>query len=80
MMSLKIRNQGTRNLTEEFARQADEPATQAGPERPGRIRKRRNRAALAKRLLEIGRQCAALPVLDKRRPEVMLYDRRGLPK
>jgi hypothetical protein len=32
------------------------------------------------RLLEIGHECAALPVLDRRRPEDMLYDKHGLPK
>ena len=33
-----------------------------------------------KRLLAIGRECARLPVLDKRSREEMLYDERGLPK
>ena len=35
---------------------------------------------LAKRLLKLGRECAGLPVLDKRTPEEMLYDESGLPK
>jgi hypothetical protein len=35
---------------------------------------------LAHRLLQIGRECAALPVLDERSPDEMLYDEQGLPK
>ena len=49
-------------------------------ERLHRIRKRRNRTVLVKRMLKIGRECAALPVLDRRKPEDMLYDKSGLPK
>ena len=49
-------------------------------ERLERIRKTRNRGALAERLLKIGRECARLPVLDKRNPEKMLYDENGLPR
>jgi hypothetical protein len=49
-------------------------------ERLERIRRTRNRGALAERLLKIGRECAKLPVLDKRSPDEMLYDDSGLPK
>ena len=49
-------------------------------ERLERIRKKPNEDSLVERLLEIGRECAKLPVLDKRSPEEMLYDKRGLPK
>jgi antitoxin VapB len=49
-------------------------------ERLERIRKTRNRGAVAERLLKIGRECARLPVLDRRSPEEMLYDENGLPK
>jgi hypothetical protein len=49
-------------------------------ERLERVRKARNRGPLAKRLFEIGRQCARLPVLDERSPEEMLCDEKGLPK
>ena len=48
-------------------------------ERLGRIRKQRNKTASVKRMLKIGRECAAMPVLDRRKPEVMLYDKNGLP-
>ena len=44
------------------------------------IKKSRNKARLVNRLLAFGRECAKLPTLDKRNPEAMLYDRRGLPK
>jgi hypothetical protein len=35
---------------------------------------------LAQRLLKLGRECAGLPVLDKRTLDEMLYDENGLPK
>ena len=57
-----------------------EALDRAVAERLERIRRRRNKAALIKRLHKIGQECAALPVLDKRRPEEMLYDRHGIPK
>jgi len=49
-------------------------------ERLERLRRRRNRKALAERLLKIGDQCSRLPVLDSRAPDAMLYDERGLPQ
>lgn len=37
-------------------------------------------SSLAERLVQIGRECAALPVLDGRMPDEMLgYDESGLP-
>ena len=83
-MSLNIKNEETHRRARELARLAGETMTQAADraiaERLERVRKTRNRGALAKRLLEIGRQCARLPVLDRRNPEEMLFDERGLPK
>jgi len=38
------------------------------------------RGSVAARLLEIGRRAAALPVLDPREPDDILYDEHGLPK
>jgi hypothetical protein len=35
---------------------------------------------LAERLLEMGLRASALPVLDARDPDDMLYDEFGLPK
>ncbi|MEO8125445.1 MAG: type II toxin-antitoxin system VapB family antitoxin [Bryobacteraceae bacterium] len=83
-MSLNIKNEDTHRRARELARLAGETMTQAVDraiaERLERIRKTRNRDGLAWRLLEIGRECAKLPVLDARSPEEMLYDENGLPK
>jgi antitoxin VapB len=83
-MSLNIKNENTHRQAKELARLAGETMTEAVDravaERLERIRRRRNVKALAKKLLEIGRHCASLPVLDERSPEDMLYDERGLPK
>jgi antitoxin VapB len=83
-MSLNIKNEETHRRVRELARLAGETMAEAVDravvERLDRIRKKRNKAQLVQRLLEIGRECAKLPVLDKRSPEEMLYDRRGLPK
>ncbi|MBM3775331.1 MAG: PSK operon transcription factor [Acidobacteria bacterium] len=83
-MSLNIKDEQTHRRAKELARLAGETMTEAVDrairERLERLHKRRNKAAVVERLLEIGRECAALPVLDRRRPEDMLYDKRGLPK
>jgi antitoxin VapB len=83
-MSLNIKNEATHRRAQELARLAGESMTRAVDraigERLERIRKTRNRGALAERLLKIGHECARLPVLDKRTPEEMLYDENGLPK
>ncbi len=83
-MSLNIKNAETHRRAQELARLAGETMTEAVDraiaERLERIRKKRNRGALAERLLEIGHECAGLPVLDRRSPDDMLYDEKGLPK
>jgi antitoxin VapB len=83
-MSLNIKNEETHRRAQELARLAGETMTgavdRAIAERLNRIRKRRSRADLVERMLKIGRECAALPVLDRRKPEDMLYDKNGLPK
>jgi antitoxin VapB len=83
-MSLNIKNEETHRRARELARLAGESMTEAVDraiaERLERIRKRRNKAGLVERLLEIGHECAALPVLDKRSSEDMLFDKHGLPK
>ena len=83
-MGLNIKNEDTHRRARELARLAGETMTQAVDraiaERLERIRKTRNRDGLAERLLEIGRECARLPVLDSRSLEEMLYDEHGLPK
>jgi antitoxin VapB len=83
-VSLNIKNEETHRRAQELARLTGETMTgavdRAITEGLHRIRKRRNRAELVERLLKIGRECAALPVLDRRKPEEMLYDKSGLPK
>jgi antitoxin VapB len=83
-MSLNIKKEETHRRAQELARLVGESMTEAVDrainERLERIRKARNRGVLAERLLEIGRQCARLPVLDERSPDKMLYDEKGLPK
>jgi antitoxin VapB len=83
-MSLNIKNEETHRRAQELARLAGETMTgavdRAIAERLNRIRKQRNKTGLVERMLKIGRECAALPVLDRRKPEDMLYDKDGLPK
>jgi antitoxin VapB len=83
-MSLNIKDEATHRRARELARLAGETMTRAVDraigERLERIRKTRNRTSLAERLLKIGRDCARLPVLDKRSADEMLFDERGLPK
>jgi antitoxin VapB len=83
-MSLNIKNEATHARVRQLARLTGESMTEAVDravtERLERIRRNRNQEQLAKQLLQIGRECAALPVLDRRNPEDMLYDEYGLPK
>lgn len=83
-MSFNIKNEETHRRAKELARLTGETMTEAVDraiaERLDSIRRKRNKPALVERLLEIGHECASLPVLDKRSPEAMLYDKRGLPK
>lgn len=83
-MSLNIKDEATHRRARELARLAGETMTRAVDraigERLERIRKARNRTALAERLLRIGHDCAKLTVLDKRSADDMLFDERGLPK
>lgn len=83
-MSLNIKNEQTHRRVRELARLAGETMSEAVDravnERLERIKRMRNKERLVERMLEIGRECASLRVVDKRSPEDMLYDRRGLPK
>lgn len=83
-MSLNIKNEETHRRAQELARLAGETMTgavdRAITERLNRLRKRNDKAAFVDRILKIGRECAALPVMDHRKPGDMLYDKRGLPK
>lgn len=83
-MSLNIKNEQTHERARQLSKLAGESMTEAVDraivERIDRIQRARNQKAISKRLLKIGQECAALPVLDKRTPEEMLYDQDGLPK
>ena len=83
-MSLNIKNEQThrraRKLADLMGETMTEAVDRAVTERLERASRIRNRGRRVERLLQIGRECAALPVLDERSPEEMLYDERGLPK
>lgn len=83
-MSLNIKNEDTHRRAKELARLAGETMTEAVDkavaERLERLRQRRGAKAVAEQLVEIGKRCSQLPVLDDRTPEEMLYDDYGLPK
>jgi antitoxin VapB len=84
VMGMNIKSENTHRRAKELARIAGETIAEAVDravtERLERLRRRRNRQALAERLLKIGDQCSRLPVLDIRAPDEMLYDERGLPQ
>ncbi len=86
MQQLNIKNQDACRLAQELAQMTGQSVTQAviqalrayidrlhGQEHAGR-------QGLADRLLDIGRDVAALPDLDPRHPDEILYDAHGLPK
>ena len=83
-MALNIRNPEAEALAADLARLTGETktaaVTKALREQLGRLRRDRSGVGLADRLVAIGKECAALPVLDDRAPEEILgYDEEGLP-
>ncbi len=83
-MALSIKNDEADRLARELAELTGETLTEAVVsslrERLERKRAQRDARPLSERLMEIGRRCAALPVLDDRSPdEVLGYDEHGLP-
>lgn len=83
-MALSIKDPDADRLARELAARTGETLTEAIVtslrERLERERKKARRRTLADDLGEIGRRCAALPVIDERTAEEILgYDRRGLP-
>lgn len=83
-MALNIRNSEAEQLAAELARITGETKTEAVAaalrDRLARVRRDRSGVGLADRLVAIGRECAALPVLDDRTAEEILgYDEHGLP-
>lgn len=83
-MALNIRNPETERLAAELAKLTGETKTEAVTKailsRLKRLRRERSGRSLAAELSEIGRRCAALPVLDPRpADEILGYDEHGLP-
>lgn len=83
-MALNIRNAETEVLAAELARLTGETKTEAVTkavrDRLERVKRGRHQRSLADELDAIGKQCAALPVLDSRTPdEIVGYDDHGLP-
>jgi antitoxin VapB len=83
-MALNIRNRETEKLASDLAALTGETKTEAVTkalrDRLDQIKRRRSKRHLADRLDEIAKHCAALPILDGRSPEEMLYDQHGLPR
>ena len=83
-MGMNIKSGDTHRRAKELARITGETIAEAVDravtERLDRLRKQRNRKALAARLLKLGDQCSELTVLDSRSADEMLYDERGLPQ
>ena len=83
-MPLSIKDRETERLARELARRTGESLTvatrKALAERLRRVGDGRRKALLLDDLAAIRRRCAALPVLDARRPDELVgYDERGLP-
>jgi antitoxin VapB len=83
-MGINIKNEETQKLIRELSGLTGESMTNAVKhaveERLRREKAKRGREGVAERLMEIGRQCASLPVLDDRTPdEILGYDEHGLP-
>lgn len=83
-MVLNIKDPATEKAVRELAEATGETVTaavhQAAWERLAKVRRARGGRSLKDEILEIGRRCAALPVLDPRSPDELLgYDENGLP-
>lgn len=83
-MGLNIKDEETDRLAREVARLAGETITEAVKrslaERAVKLKAAKREATLVSDIMEIGRRCAALPVLDQRSAEEILgYDKDGLP-
>lgn len=84
-MALNIRSPETEALAAELARLTGETKTEAVTkavrDRLERVKRGRHGRSLADELDAIGKQCAALPVLDPRpADELVGYDEYGLPR
>jgi antitoxin VapB len=84
-MGLNIKDEETDRLAREVARLAGETITEAVKrslaERAVKLKAQKREANLARDVMEIGRRCAALPVIDARSAdEILGYDKDGLPR
>jgi antitoxin VapB len=81
---MNIKSDDTHRRAKELARMTGESIAEAVDravtERLERLRRQRNRKALAAKLLKWGDKCSRLPVIDERSAEDMLYDDNGLPR
>lgn len=84
-MALNIRNRTAEALATQLAKMAGENKTEAITkalqERIERLRRSSAKRRLADELVDIGRHCASLPVLDKGSTDDILgYDEHGVPR
>ncbi|MBM3596796.1 MAG: PSK operon transcription factor [Alphaproteobacteria bacterium] len=83
-MALNIKSAKAEKLARELAKRTGETITDAVTmaleERRDRVARARRGKSLADELDEIAKRCAALPVLDPRSPDEILYDENGLPR
>lgn len=85
MPVLNIKNEEAHRLATELSRRTGESLTTAVVislrERLQRETGRAEEEDLVDRVMEIGKQCASLPLLDSRTPDQILgYDEHGLPR
>lgn len=83
-MALNIKHPEADQLARELAARTGESITEAVlnalRERLRRERGRVRQPSLVEELTAIGKRCAALPVLDSRTPNEILYDEHGVPR
>ena len=84
-MAFSIKNPDTDRLAREVSRLTGESLTDAVAnalkERLERLRAHRRKRRLRDELMEIGRRCSQLPLLDERsQEEIIGYDDSGLPR
>lgn len=86
-MALSIKNREVEELARELARITKKPITEAVRvslkrelDRAKVVARATPKLGLAEQLMAIGREVAAMPVLDDRSPdEILGYDENGLP-
>lgn len=86
MQQINIKSEEAYRMASELSRLTGENMTQAITraieERLEKLRAsaRSGRQGIADKLLELSAKSAALPILDQRTPDEILYDENGLPK